>query len=781
MKEKHPKKRRIPKPQPVRPYNQKIRAIVLGMLIVGVGFGALVYKLYQLQIVQGNELKTAANAQQIKDTVLEPTRGSILDSQGRVLAKTSIVWNIEAGPNVIASRDENPEEKLLARQLAAELAPVLELPEEELFQKLGDYESYYKVLAKGVDKPVADKVSEIAQKYKVGQGITCTSTSRREYPYGNFLSSVLGFVNSEGHGTIAGVEVSYDEELAGREGRRISARTRLDGEMATDNAMVYPAEDGNDVVLTIDADIQSVVEKNLNGAVLEHNPQNRATAIVMDVNTGAILAMATKPDFDPNEPSTILNTDQYNAIMAIPDEEQRTKALGEARSILWRNKAISEVYDPGSVFKVITTSAGLDAGVVTGNTTYVCNSSTTVLGQKYVCLNNTSHGIVNISDILKNSCNVGTIQVAQALGIDKFSAYFNAYGLTGKTGIDLPNESGSIYHKEEDMSLVDLASSSFGQGMALTPLQMITSFSAAVNGGRLVTPHVVQRVQDQNGNVVQENEVEIKRQVISEEVSAEMRGYLERVVKGDASEDYYSAARFANVYGYRVGGKSGTSDNLNEKPAVVPTTTPEGETTEEEDSGFVSSFLGVAPIDDPQIAVLVVIDTPKTWTDLTTYIAIPVAGNILQEVLPMLGIQPEYPDSAPQEVAVTNVTISPAMSHLAVARAEMARLGFQHRVIGNGQTVLHQFPENGEIPLGSCVYLYTETTEDTLVTVPDFTGLSAQQAKQVAESGYLNIRIEGSSTGTCTSQDIAVGTQVPMGKVLTVTLTDQAPQEETTE
>ena len=746
-----------------RRYNIKLRAILVGVLLLGAGFGALVGKLYQLQIVQGNELKTAANAQQIKDTILEPTRGSILDSKGRVLAKTSIVWNVEAAPNVIAFADENKEQKLLARQLAAELAPVLQVSEEELFAKLGDYESYYKVLAKGVDKPVADKVLEIKNKYKIGQGITCSSTTKREYPYGNFMSSVLGFVNSEGHGTITGVEVSYDKQLAGREGRRISAKTRLDGEMATDNAVVYPAEDGNDVVLTIDSDIQAVVERNLNGAVLEHNPQNRATAIVMDVNTGAVLAMATKPDFDPNEPSTILNTEQYNAIMAIPDQEQRTKALGDARSVLWRNKAISEVYDPGSVFKVITTSAGLDAGAVSSNTTYLCSGDISILGQNYICLNHASHGIVNISDILKNSCNVGTIQVGQALGVDRFSAYFNAYGLTGLTGIDLPNEAKSIYHKADNMSLVDLASSSFGQGMALTPIQMITGFSAAVNGGKLVTPHVVERVQDKNGNIVEEVNTNIKRQVISEEVSQEMRGYLERVVKGDASENYYSAARFANVYGYRVGGKSGTSDNL-----------------KGDDSGFVSSFLGVAPINNPQIAVLVVIDTPITWTDLTTYIAIPVAGNILQEILPMLGIQPDYTpeELAQEEITVTNTTISDTMSHLSVARAEMGRLGFQHRVIGNGQTVLHQFPENGKIPRGSCVYLYTETTEDAMVTIPDFSGLSPQQARQVAQSSYINIRLSGAQEGTAVAQDIPAGTQVPMGKVITVTIAEPQPPAE---
>ena len=728
-------------------YNPTLRAIVLGVIILGVGFGSLIYKLYDLQIVRGYELKTAANAQQIKDTVLEPTRGSILDAQGRVLAKTTIVWNVEAGPNIIAACDENAEQKLLARNLAAELAPVLGVDEEELFSKLSDYESYYKVLAKGVEKPVADAVLEIKDKYGVGQGISCSSTTQREYPYGNFLSSVLGFVNSDGDGVITGVEVSYNEQLAGKEGRKISAKTRLDGEMATDNALIYPAEDGNDVVLTIDSEIQAIVEKNLTAAVLEHNPQNRATAIVMDVNTGAILAMASKPDFDPNQPSTILNTEQYNAIMAIENEEERTQALGDARSILWRNKAISEVYDPGSV--------GLDAGVVTGNSTFMCNGSTTVLGQRYVCLNNAVHGVETISDILKDSCNVGTIQVGQALGVGGFSSYFNAYGLTGKTGIDLPSEANSIYHSAESMSLVDLASSSFGQGMALTPIQMITSFSAAVNGGKLVTPYVVDRVQDTNGNVVQENEPTIKRQVISEEVSAQICSYLERVVKGDESENYYSAARFANVYGYRVGGKSGTSDKL-----------------DGEDAGFVSSFLGVAPIDDPQIAVLVVIDNPQTWTDLTTYIAIPVAGNILQEVLPMVGVQPQYTQEelAQQEVEVTNTTISDTLNHLAVAKAEMGRLGFQYRVIGNGQTVLHQFPENGTIPRGSCVYLYTETTEDSLVTVPDFTGLSAEQARQVAQSSYLNIRISGEATGTCTSQDVAAATQAPMGKVITVTL-----------
>lgn len=740
-------------PRKGKPYSIRARMIFLGVLVLGVGFGALVAKLYQLQIVRGNELKTAANAQQVKDTVLEPLRGSILDSQGRVLARSSVVWDVEASPYVIGSRDENVEQDELASKLAAELAPILGVDEQELFEKLSDYDSTYKVLARRVDKPVYDQVEKIRQDYGLGQGISFTSSTRREYPYGNFMSSVLGFVNSSGHGTITGVEVSYDEQLAGVEGRRISARTRLDGEMATDSAVVYPAEDGYDVVLTIDADIQAIVEKNLVAAVEEHNPKDRVTAIVMDVNTGAILAMASKPDFDPNQADVILDTDQYNAIMAIENEEEREKALGDARSILWRNKAISELYDPGSVFKTITASAALDAGVITSNTTVLCNRTYDVLGQHYTCFQGASHGVETVADILKNSCNVGTIQLALKLGVKQFSSYFNAYGLTGPTGIDLPNEAQSLYHEEENMTLVNLASSSFGQSIGITPIQMITAASAVVNGGKLVTPHVVDRVQDQNGNVVEEIGTNVKRQVISEEVSEQMRGYLERVVTGDASDNYYSSARYASVYGYRIGGKSGTSDNL--------------DNTE----GFVSNFLGVAPINDPEIAVLVVVDDPQSWTDLTTYISIPVAGNILQEIMPLLGIQPEYTEAqlAETEIKVPNVS-SGNLSHLSVARAELNRTGFTYRIIGNGNMVLHQFPQSGEIPRGSCVYLYTETTEDSLVTVPDFTGLSAEQAKQVAQSSYLNLRLEGDS-GTITSQDVAAGTQVPMGKVITATLT----------
>lgn len=755
------KKRRAER---VVPYSLRLRAAVLCAGVLILGFGVLVARLYELQIVQGETLKTEARAQQVKDTVLEPERGNILDADGHVLAKSSVVYNVSAGPDIFSKKEKDDSTRaarMLARDVARELAPILQKDEEELFGKLSQYDSKYQILAKGLDKPAADQVEAIRKKYRLGMGITCERVAVREYPYGDFLASVLGFTNSKGHGVITGVELSYDEILAGKEGRRISARTRLDDEMPTDSTVVYPAEDGSDLVLTVRADIQTVVEKYLNMAVREHAPSERATAIVMDVNTGAILAMASKPDFDPNQPAVILDAAQSEALEAMPEtteEEQaaKEKAFGDARSILWRNKAISELYDPGSVFKTVTTSSALDAGTSGAYTTYVCNSGYDVLGQHYNCFEFHAHGTETISDILKNSCNVGTIQVAQGLGIRRFSDYFNAYGLTGRTGIDLPNEAGSIYHSGETMSQVDLASSSFGQGVGLTPIQVMTAVSAVVNGGRLVTPHVVDRIQDAQGNVVKEIGANVKRQVISEEVSEAMRGYMERVIVGDPEENGQTANRYAGVYGYRIGGKSGTSDKLEREKSL------RGE--------YVSSFLGVAPINDPQIAVLVVVDNPHSWTNLTTYIAVPVAGNIFKEILPMLGIQPEYTAEqlAKTEIAVTNVAGSPNMSHLMVAQAEMNRRGLNYRVIGNGDIVLHQFPEYGEIPRGSTVYLYTESADDLMVEVPDLTGLSGEQAAQLLKSGGLNVRLQGE--GVCVAQDVPALTEQPMGKVVTVTL-----------
>lgn len=747
---KPPKRHR--KAERLRPYSLRRRILILPALIVGVGFGMLTLKLYNLQIVQGEELKTSANAQRVRDTVLEPMRGSILDASGNVLAKSSTLWQVCAGPDILKNRDDNPEEKQLARDLARELAPLLKVSEEELFEKLGDYESKYKVLAKSVDHTTQVKIEEICEKYGAGNGVYCESYSVREYPYGDFAASVLGFVNSEGHGTITGLEVSYDEYLAGREGRQISARTPGNTTLATDSVMLYPAEDGGNVITTLDASIQEVVERNLEAAVREHNPKDRATAIVMDVKTGAVLAMATKPDFDPNQPAAILDTEQYNEIMAIEDEEQRTKALGDARSILWRNKAISELYDPGSVFKTVTVSSALDSGAITSASTFVCNGGHNVLGQHYDCFQFAAHGTETASDILKNSCNVGTIQIAQQMGIHNFFQYFNGFALTGRTGIDLPGEMQSIFHAEEDMTLVDLASESFGQAAGVTPIQMITAVSAVVNGGDLVTPHIVDRVEDQSGNIIWENDASSRRQVISEEVSAQMRDYIERVVAGDAADNYYSSARYANVYGYRIGGKPGTSDNLDGS------------------EGFVSSFIGVAPIDDPQIAVLVVIDDPQSWTDLTTYISIPVAGNILYEIMPMLGIQPEYTEEEQNaQVTVPYLPASPSYQHLSVARAELARIGLDYQVIGSGDMVLNQYPSGGKVTVGSCVYLYTDTSELQTTTVPDVSGMGREQAKQVLQSAGLNAAFEGEGS-SCTAQSHANGQEVPKGTVVTITL-----------
>lgn len=731
------------------------------------GAAILVGRLAWLQIAMHDEYRIQAANQQLKDVAVTPTRGQIYDANGKVLAKSSIVWTIAADPSQIsapkaAEGDERPAEERRAervRTVSADVAELLGLDENEVYDKLIDSESQYEVLAKQVDKPVADQIKEYASENNLP--ITVTQDTKREYPYGAFAASVLGFMHADGYG-FYGLEAYYEETLAGTPGRLVSIKNGLGAEIANDEREEYPAQDGNSLVLTLDANIQAIAEKYLENSVKVNNVSERGVVIVMDVNTGAILAMATKPDFDPNDPMTIYDPERAALLEGLSDEEY-TQVQGQERQRQWKNKAITDLYTPGSVFKLITTSAALDSGVSTPGTNYYCGGSYQVLpGTKpYSCAEGANHQWQDMGKVLYNSCNIATIHEAEKMGIETFSDYYNAFGFTEKTGIDLPAEqapyAGISYHPADSMTIVDLASTSFGQAQKVTPIQMITAVAAIANGGYLVQPYIVDKIVDQEGNVVQETEPTIKRQVISEEVSQQVLKMMEGVVDYGAAG---AVGRNAYVAGYHIGGKSGTSEKLDQG--------------EREGGGYekVSSFLAVLPVDDPQIAILAFVDEPHAETEYGSMLSAPLIGNIISEVAPYLGIEMDESLLPSGDVTVPNLVTpnNPSYSQWDLAQVELNKIGLSHRKVGSGDRVLAQYPEAGtKVAAGTTVYLYTDSTEYTKTTVPDVTGKSVALASQMLAGSGLNVRISGDENGQVTAQDVAAGTETPMGTVVTIT------------
>lgn len=760
-----------PQNGPQNPQKQaRKRSLLRYWLLAGAfAFGAaiLIGRLAWLQIVKHDEYRIQAANQQLKDVAVTPTRGQIYDANGKVLAKSSIVWTIAADPSQISALkaeegDERSAEERRAervRTVSADVAGMLGLDENEVYDKLIDSESQYEVLAKQVDKPVADQIKEYASDNNLP--ITVTQDTKREYPYGAFAASVLGFMHADGYG-FYGLEAYYEETLAGTPGRLVSIKNGLGAEIANDDREEYPAQDGNSLVLTLDANIQAIAEKYLENSVKVNNVSERGVVIIMDVNTGAILAMATKPDFDPNDPMTIYDPERAALLEGLSDEEY-TQVQGEERQRQWKNKAITDLYTPGSVFKLITTSAALDSGVSTPGTTYYCGGSYQVLPntKSYTCAEGAAHQWQDMGKVLYNSCNIATIQEALKMGIETFSDYYNAFGFTEKTGIDLPAEqapyAGVSYHPANSMSLIDLASTSFGQAQKVTPIQMITAVAAIANGGYLVQPYIVDKIVDQEGNVVQETEPTIKRQVISEEVSQQVLQMMEGVVDYGAAG---AAGRNAYVAGYHIGGKPGTSEKLDQE--------------KREDGTYekVSSFLAVLPVDDPQIAILAFVDEPHAETEYGSMLSAPLIGNIISEVAPYLGIEMDESLLPSGDVTVPNLVTpnNPSYSQWDLAQVELNKIGLAHRKVGSGDTVLAQYPEAGtKVAAGTTVYLYTDSTEYTKTTVPDVTGKSAALASQMLAGSGLNVRISGDENGQVTAQDVAAGTETPMGTVVTIT------------
>ena len=738
-------------PQPNMSNIIRRRMLVLVVLLIVVGFGSVIANLIKLQIVEYEDYKVRAANQQLKDVVIPANRGIIYDANMKVLAQSATVWTVAVDPSSIDEEDREP--------IAAGLSEILEVDKQTILDKLKKTNTAYQSIKLKVEKPVADAVRQFAIEGNDGKGfdgISLTQDSKRYYPYGNFLATVLGFTGTDNTG-LYGLEAYYDDVLGGTPGRQVSAQTAVGGDMGYDYDSFYAPQDGNSLVLTIDEVIQHYAEKELDRAVQDYDAIERGVVIVMDVDTGGILAMATKGDFDPNDPFTIYNEETRAAVEAVVDdpnteENEQAQAKLAAQYAQWRNKAVSDLYEPGSVFKLVTASAALDSGSSTLNDSFVCTGSLNVSGTIIHCADRSGHGAESFAKALSNSCNPAFIQIGAKMGAGTFFSYFNAFGLTTTTGIDLPGEAQSQYYDVDGLGPVELASCSFGQSNKITPIQMITAVATIANGGNLVQPHLVSKILDADGNLVEDLEPETKRQVISEETS--------RTVL-DIMQDTKTVGR-AYVQGYRVGGKSGTSEKLDSN-------NPDAR---------IASFVGVAPCDDPEIAVLVIIDEPQNSVDgefFGGYLAAPVVGQIMSQALPYLGVEKIYTaeEAAEQEVAVRYVV----GQEVANAQVNLTRTdGMMVDVRGNGSTVLRQFPSSGTLPKGSTVVLYTEEgLEEETVVVPDLTGRSVSSVEQTLAALGLNLRKDGnisSDSVVATTQDVTSGSSVTVGTVVTVTFHD---------
>lgn len=798
-------------------------------------YGVLVYQLYVWQVRDAESYRAEAVTQQLKDTTLPAVRGSIYSANGKLLAKSSTVWNIVADPSSILESGATEEQIRTAAEHIAELlgdGTTADTVYKALTASNKDTgEPYqYRVVKKSVEKPVADAILAYADSYRLKDGaavdtslqteekedkkdgeaktskatrilyLTSEQAASRTYPYGEFLASVLGFCNEDGSGAY-GLEKYYDETLAGTPGRSVAETDAYGDPLASGQADVHEAIDGSNLNLTINDYVQAVVEEYLTEAMSTFTVHGRGSAIVMNVKTGAILAMASLEQFDPNDPKTITDP-KMNEILAkteidvedidwlesrlgekavkdiiadgIISHEKTTNEKGEEvsseatqlqgmmREAQWKNKNITELYMPGSVFKLITASAGLDSGVMSAEQTFYCGGSLTVnegselWEHTYRCANGEVHYEQDMAGALNHSCNLWFIQAAETLKPQIFYDYIQAFGFTQPTGIDLPNETRwtSVYNAEQ-MAEVDtnLYTAAFGQNESITPMQMATAVAAIANGGYLVTPYVVDSISDKDGNIISQTETNIRRQVISEEVSRQLLAMMENNVHG--AGNYHSCAN-AYVAGYRIGGKSGTAERTDRHLRG------------DGDYYKMMSFAAVLPIDDPEIEVFVLLDDPRWVKDYASQVVAPVVGNIISEIAPYLGIEQDA-DYNPTGTVTVQTCLDYTWTN---AQVTLNRLGLKHKLIGpSSGNIVYQYPVGGSVvPAGSTIYLYTATDQNSMTTTPDVVGKTGTFAEQMLKAANLNVQFAGDSSGKVVTQDVEAGTSAAYGTIITLTM-----------
>lgn len=701
-------------------------------------------RVFYLTVVRGEELALKAESQQLKDTEISAMRGTIYDSQGNVLAQSATVWNIFIDPLEIDDEEDR-------QKIVDEFSNLFQYDDEqkkELYEKT-KAQNHYEIVEKKVENNVKEKISKFISENSFADCIGSEQTTKRYYPYGSLASAVLGFTGSDNQG-LAGIESYYDKELTGTNGRIITAKDAVSNKISNDYETSVEATDGNSVVLTINQTIQYYLEKGLSETMNEYKAKG-AYGIVMNCKTGAVLGMASLPDFDCNEPYKLTYSKQKKAIKKIKDETERQEAESAAVLNQWRNFTVSDTYVPGSVFKTFMASAALEENVVTLDTTYTCTGSIKVDEYTMKCHYHPGHGTENFTQGLENSCNPFFITVGQKLGVHNYFKYFDAFGFTQKTNIDLPGEASPQYYKEEQYGIVELSSASFGQTNSLTPIQVCSGICAIANGGTLMKPYLVSSIVDSEGKTVRKVEPTAVRQVISSETAETVRTMMRSVVDNGTGKNGY-------VAGYRVGGKTGTSTKL-------------GESKEGEGDKYIVSFAAIAPSDDPEIAMLIIVDEPNQDLGGGALCA-PIAARVTEEAMSVLGIEPKYDDKEMKNISKYAPNI--INKSLEEAKNTLKEYSLNYYVLGKGDTVVRQSPTgDATIPNNGIVFIYTEEAEKQTTKIPDFTGLTVTEAKDLAKMNDLNLEINGNSmnSGTVVAyrQSEEKGTVAEKGSVVTVT------------
>lgn len=727
------------------------RTAILILLILVLGFGAAVLRLTYLTTVQSSELQESAVDLQLADTTVSAKRGTIYDANGNVLAESASVWQVVMSP-VNFKNDKQ-------RQAAAKgLSEIFDLEYNDVLDDTKQ-QSHYVVVKRRIESDEREKVLQLIdtlkKDYSCSGVIQLLDDYKRYYPKNSLASSVIGFTGSDDQG-LEGIEYEYDSYLSGTPGRIITAQNARGTDMPFRYEQNVESEDGNNVYLTIDETIQSICEKYMQKGVEDNNVLNKGVCIAMDVNTGAILAMVTTDGYDLNNPYELSAKDKKK--IKSTAKSKQAEAESAALSNMWRNKAVADTYMPGSVFKMCVASAALEENLVNEKTSFTCTGSILVEGETIHCSNIAGHGTQNFVEAISNSCNPAFIQIGQMLGAGKFRQYYQGFGFSDKTGIDLPGEAEDSFWKEGKMGGVDLAVASFGQNFTITPIQMITACAAVSNGGYVVQPHVVSKITDSKGNVIKTVDKKVKRQVISDDTSKKMNEYLEYNTERQGAAAGY-------ISGYKVAGKTGTT----EKRGVTKV-----ESSFSED--YISSFCGYAPADDPQIAMLVFFDTPDGDAYYGSQVSSPVFINIMSEVLPYLDVKTSYTD---EELGYVDASAGDYTGvSVDEAKTAVEADGFTATVKGNGSTVISQIPTvSSGLQKGGSIVLYTDSdSQSETVSVPSLIGLSPDEVNDVASAYGLNVSFSGATTssGTSSSQNIEAGTSVSPGTVITVSFADSS-------
>ena len=740
------------KDESVRRANRVIqRRTLILMLIMGVMmFVVLFFKLFSLQIVRHEELQSLAVSQQTRSTVVTASRGTIYDASGNILAISSTAETVFLSPLELDAQLKDTEKpaKWTKTQLAETLAEILDISEESIYKKMERTYSQYEVLAFRVEEDIADKVREFINEYSV-HGIYLATDAKRYYPYSDLAPHVIGFVGTDYTG-LYGIEAEYETRLQGESGLVVTAKDNLENDMLFEYSQYFAPEHGENLELTLDATVQYYLQKGIEEMCDAFSPANGAAGVVLNVNSGAILGMASYPNYDLNDFATV--TDQT----LLEQIERGEITESQAQLTQWRNKCLNDTYEPGSTFKIITLASALEEDVIDETTTVFCSGHTEVSGETIHCSSKEGHGQQTLMQSVGNSCNPAFITYGLRLGTDTFYDYLDSFGLHGTSGVDLGGEAQGVFAQKDAFTQLDLACYAFGQNFTVTPLNLIAAQAACVNGGYLYEPYLVEESRDSDGNVLYRHDATPIRQVISEETSAEVRECLEYVVSGGTGKN-------GQVAGYRIGGKTGTADKGQTGDVVV-------------------SFVCFAPADDPEIMMLITMDTPSRATNVYVSggnMVAPYSSAIMAEILPYLGFEPSY--SAEELLGIDTTVPSVVGMGLDEAKSKLTERGFGCRVVGDGDTVTDQTPVGGVlIPGKSTVIIYMGAEKPTdLCTVPNLVGMTPSEANAVMANSGLFLRFTGttgreSGTVRVFSQETEHGTQLEAGSVITVRLGDTA-------